>query len=76
LVASAPHQPRSNSPWPTYILLLRVHDFVFVFFCFISFQSFNLKIEFRKGVRGRKAAEQPLVPIKICQVDEKHPDGR
>jgi hypothetical protein len=35
--------------------------FVFVFFYFISLQSFNLKIEFRKGVRGRKAAEQPLV---------------
>jgi hypothetical protein len=35
--------------------------FVFVFSYFISFQSFNLKIEFRKGVRGREAAEQPLV---------------
>jgi hypothetical protein len=38
-----------------------VHGFVFVFFCFISFQSFSLKIEFWKGVRSREAAEQPLV---------------
>jgi hypothetical protein len=38
---------------------------VFFLFFFISFQTFSLKIEFRKGVRGHEAAEQPLVKPRV-----------